>query len=80
MEGTPIALVKVINSTMLNGVSHYGKQNIKASKEHTINGCGYIINVQWLPEGKTKILEERIVLKLTRGCTSNEYCDAVLKE
>ena len=37
-----------------------------------------IINAQWLPEGKTKVVEEQIVLKLTRGCAANEYCDAVL--
>ena len=37
-----------------------------------------IINAQWLPEGETKVVEEQIVLKLTRGCAANEYCDAVL--
>ena len=182
MEGTPMALIKAINSAMLSGVSPYGKQNIKASKEHTINGWGHIsdyniypaenavilqgvvsgsigeftqfggasicltaskadlqdnspsrlemgvvfmvdddegtgdqysvlpipqlpnqetwalvgansmtiedvdkdqkneiiINAQWLPEGKTKVVDERIVLKLTRGCAPNEYCDAML--
>ena len=57
MEGTPIALIKAINSAMLSGVSPYGKQNIKASKEHTINGWGHISDYNIYPAENAVILQ-----------------------